>query len=153
MNGVVEIEDDSAKSHMRPEVSAQRLPKNPAVEIRRARLWLNDRLCVAEPCLPIAWLAPRWRDGYDVNLVLVVQIHQRELERPVDDAARLELVPWPQFRRLGGLRFGFVNRLVVAFCELSADATVVADLAQKLVASFRVIPDGSHRRNRRRASA
>ena len=116
-------------------------------------LRLSEGLCVTESRAPVAGLAPGWCNGDDVNFTLVVQIHQRELERPVYDPTRPVLVRRPDLWCSCRLPLGGVDCFVVPICQPSANGDVVLDLMQKLGASVRVIPDCSHRRIKRRASA
>ncbi len=125
----------------------------PARACSRLALVLADLLHVTDAPRPVAWSPLHRRDGDNIDLVIVVQIHERELEPAINDAASLPSVLRPSFRIGSGLHLGGMNCLIVEFGEPSADVRVVLDFVQKLRTGFRVVADRSHRRIRRRASA
>ncbi len=108
---------------------------------------------VTQPRTPITGLAPHGCHRDNKNLALAEQIHQRELESPVDHPAGALLVLGPSLWCGRCLLLCHVDCRVVPNCQTSTDGDVVLDLVQKLGSSVRVIPDRSHRRMRRRASA
>ncbi len=63
--------------------------------------------------------APCWCNGDDVDFTLTVQIHQRELKRPVYESSSLVLVLRPNLWCSCRLPLGGVDCPVVPICQPS----------------------------------
>jgi regulator of cell morphogenesis and NO signaling len=100
-----------------------------------------QRRCVAKPGLPVAGLPAIGRNCDDVDVGLGVHVHERELERPIDDAPSHLRVLRPGFGRLGGRRLRCMHRPFEAFCEARTDCRVVLNLVQELHPGRRVKAD------------